>query len=124
MTKIKPPDGSSPLGLTPSDAPTHGAETPGASFRDLLQSPVALEKNAVSQIGAAAAQATPAPEALAQAVRGGLITGEQAVERLVERALAAVAGTLSHSQQVELRAALAEALHMDPVLRELRDAIG
>jgi uncharacterized protein with von Willebrand factor type A (vWA) domain len=66
------------------------------------------------------------PAALAQAVRSGALTPEQAVDQLVERAMAATgaAGALSQSQQAELRALLLEAVQIDPALRDLRDAIG
>jgi hypothetical protein len=62
-----------------------------------------------------------APGALAQAIRAGTISPDQALDRLVERAVAA--GPLSDPQRAELRAILANALQSDPALLELRDSL-
>lgn len=51
------------------------------------------------------------------------MTPDQALDRLVERAVGGVSASLSSAQQAELRTALLEALQIDPALRELRDAI-
>lgn len=117
-----------PAGLTPSDPHAPGAEGPaGTSFRDLLGSSLPVEKSAMSQPGISintSAEVSSEPAALAQAVRNGALTADQAIDRLVEHTLASVAGPLSPSQQAELRALLVEAVQVDPALRQLRDAIG
>ena len=122
MTSIKPPDpraaervGSSTPGET-GQAP----DATGPSFREVLG-------------GSAPAQASPRPEAtgptaganapgaLAQSIRAGTISADQALDQLVERAVAA--GPLTDPQRAELRAVLAVALQSDPALRELRDSL-
>lgn len=128
MTSIKPPDGRpatiSPTGVGPGEA--GGAERAGGpSFREALEraggaSPAERSDAVAAQTGAAAAD--PVAE-LAHAVRSGALSAEQAIERLVERAVGAVGGQLSPAERSELTAVLREALRSDPALRELQDAV-
>jgi hypothetical protein len=126
MTAIKPPDGRSPVSpLGPAAGrELEGVEkTGGPAFRDLLEG--ARPVGAAGGAGAAAGVAGADPVgALAQAVRSGAMTPQQAVDQLVERAVAAVGRSLSEPQRAELAALMHEALQNDPALRELRDAIG
>jgi hypothetical protein len=67
---------------------------------------------------------TDAISELAQAVRAGSVNAEQAIERLVERAVGGMGRALSAAQRAELTAVLREAVQNDPALRELRDSLG
>jgi hypothetical protein len=127
MTSIKP-SGGPPLPIQPSTTPAGQAGTAeqagGVSFRKALES--AASAGQVQQPAAAApgsVAADPLAE-LAQAVRSGALTREQALERLVERALGSAAAGLTPAQRAELAVVLREALQHDPALRELTDALG
>src|SRR5262249_15270272 len=113
------------IGPTSAQPGAEAPERPGASFRDKLEGPGA---SSPAQAGAAAAVANAAntrPIAeLAEAVRAGALSSEQAIERRVERSIGGVAHGLSLAQRAELTQVLREALANDPALRELRDAIG
>jgi hypothetical protein len=123
MTTIKPPDGRNPADrLGSTGATPHAPVGEGPSFREVL-GPASSEGATSTEVGAAASSATD-PAALAQAVRAGALTPDQALDRLVERAVAGAGGGLSAAQQGELRSVLREALQADPALRELRDALG
>jgi hypothetical protein len=71
---------------------------------------------------AATGAADPVSE-LAAAVRSGAIDSEQAIERLLDRAVGGVGSRLSSAQRQELTVVLRQALDHDPALRELRDAL-
>jgi hypothetical protein len=123
MTSIKPPDGR-PSAVPPAGAGEAGSaeRAGGPSFREALE----RAGGAVQAEGTAPAQTSVAADPvgeLARAVRSGALSAEQAIERLVERAVAAVGGQLSAAQRSELNAVLHEALQSDPALRELRDAV-
>jgi hypothetical protein len=125
MTSIKPPDGraSSVPPAGPGEAGS-AERAGGPSFREALERAGGAgqaEGTAPAAAGTSAA-ADPVGE-LARAVRSGALSAEQAIERLVERAVAAVGGKLSAAQRSELSAVLHEALQSDPALRELRDAV-
>lgn len=130
MTAIKPPDGPPVKGpLSPTAANTSGAAgsagPEGASFRDALEQATAAGKTAPTD-ASAASQGSAAPDAigeLANAVRSGALQPDQAVQQLVDRALAGVAGKLSEAQRLELTAVLRQALENDPALADLRNAI-
>jgi len=127
MSSIKPPGGA-PLPIQPSTTPAGDAgaaeQAAGPSFRQALDS--AAGTGQVQQPAAAApgsVTADPIAE-LAQAVRAGALSREQALERLVERAVSGVGAELTQTQRAELSAVLREALQNDPALRELTDALG
>lgn len=130
MTAIKPPDGPPPKGpLSPAASNTGGATgsagPSGTSFRDALEQATAAGKAAPTE-ASAASQSSAAPDAigdLASAVRSGALQPDQAVQQLVDRALAGVAGKLSEAQRLELTAVLRQALESDPALADLRKAI-
>jgi hypothetical protein len=127
MTSIKPPDpraaerlGSSIHGEA-GQAPQPSGTTSGTTFREARQG------SQPTQVSTRPEPAGPTPSAdaagaLAQAIRAGTMSPEQALDRLVERAVAT--RSLSEPQRIELRAVLVEALQSDPALRELRDALG
>jgi hypothetical protein len=125
MTTIKPATGgiTEQLGSTQASDVEHGPATTGTSFRELLQGPEATPPASHAPAAATGLESS-APSALAQAVRSGALTAEQALDKLVERAVTGTGASLSEPQRSELRALLQEALLADPVLRELRDAIG
>lgn len=121
MSSIKPPDGRSPASPTgPSgEGDVAGAQRSGDAFRDLLDAarPADVATGAASQAGAAAGG--DAIATLAQALRAGTITTEQAIDQLVQRAIAGMARDLSDAQRGELAVVLREALQNDPALRDL-----
>ena len=128
MSSIKPPDGrSSPIAPGVSD----GSSEPGAaervggpSFRQALEQAGSAERpQAASAAGSTGAAATDPIAELAQAVRAGALSPEQAIDRLVDRAVSGVGGQLSQAQRAELGAVLRSALESDPALSELRDAV-
>jgi hypothetical protein len=119
MTSIKPPDprAAERLGSSTPGETSQAPDAAGASFRAVLGSTPG-EASARPE----AARPTPGadtPSALAQAIRAGALSTEQALDRLVERAVST--GPLTDLQRAELRAILASALQSDPALRELRD---
>jgi hypothetical protein len=124
MTSIKPPDGRSP---TSPIGPAGGREVEGAdkaggpAFRELLEG---AHPSGASGTPAQAVGGGDPVGALAQAVRSGTITPQQAVEQLVDRAVSSVGRSLSDAQRAELVTVLQQALQNDPALRELREAIG
>jgi hypothetical protein len=128
MSSIKPPDGrSSPIATGTAD----GSSEPGAaeraggpSFREALDQAGGAERSQGVSAGATAGAATADPiSELAQAVRAGALSPEQAIERLVDRAVSAVGSQLSQAERAELGAVLRSALQSDPALSELRDAV-
>src|SRR6476469_9353314 len=95
MTTIKPPDGRSSSETLGSPATgANGADRTSGSFRDSLgpdapaPSAQVSGSSPLSQTGGT--QRTDEPGALAAAVRAGTMTPDQAVDRLVERAVAGV----------------------------------
>ena len=66
----------------------------------------------------------PAVVAVIDQVRAGRLSVEQAVERLVDDAVAAVADTLSPEQRQDLRSILRETIAADPTLSALANEIG
>jgi hypothetical protein len=128
MTSIKPPDGRSapgPVGPAGGKREAEGAERVGPGFREKLENASAAgsAKPTATHGAGPAAGADPVGE-LAQAVRAGTLSAEQAIERLVERAATTVGRGLSQAQRAELTAVMREAVQSDPALRELRDALG
>ncbi len=128
MSSIKPPDGrSSPIATGTAD----GSSEPGAadraggpSFREALDQAGGAERSQGVSAGATAGAVTADPiSELAQAVRAGALSPEQAIERLVDRAVSAVGAQLSQAERAELGAVLRSALQSDPALSELRDAV-
>jgi hypothetical protein len=128
MSSIKPTDPrSTPVSPSSPDSVEQGGteRAGGPSFRDALER--AGDAGHAQGPGAAAtargpAAADPVAE-LAQAVRSGALSAEQALERLVERAVSGVGRGLSQAQRAELTVVLRTALESDPALRELRDAL-
>jgi hypothetical protein len=128
MTSIKPPDGRSgpgPVGPAAHKREADAPERVGPGFREKLEgaSSAGSAKPTSTHGAGAATSADPVGE-LAQAVRAGSLSAEQAIERLVERAATAMARNLSEAQRTELTAVLRAALQSDPALRELREALG
>jgi hypothetical protein len=125
MTSIKPPDGR-PSSIPPAGPGETGSpeRAGGPSFREALErAGSAGQTEGTARAPAETAAAADPVGELARAVRSGALSAEQAIERLVERAVAAVGGQLSAAQRSELSAVLHEALQSDPALRELRDAV-
>jgi len=122
MTSIKPPDSRSAerLGSSTPGETGHANDATGPSFREVLQSSTPAQATARPEAAGPTAGAD-SPSALAQAIRRGTISADQALDQLVERAVGA--SPLTTPQRAELRAILAEALQSDPALRELRDSI-
>ncbi len=128
MTSIKPPDGRSPIGpLTPSGTGATSVDAPqqpgAASFRAALSDVSEAGAQAVATSGAPGAAGADPIAQLAESVRSGALTPEQAVERLVDRALAGMERTLTEAQRNELSGLLRAALESDPTLGELRAAL-
>jgi hypothetical protein len=96
-----------------------GAEGSGEAFRELLDSARAADPASKGTMAADASAGGDAIAALAQALRAGTISSEQAIEQLVQRAVAGMARDLSEAQRVELAGVLREALQNDPALRDL-----
>jgi hypothetical protein len=121
MTSIKPPDprAAERLGSSTPGETGHAPDAAGTSFREVLQGSGA--EQAARPEAANPTASMDAPSALAQAIRAGTISPDQALDQLVERAVAT--GPLSDPQRAELRAILASALQSDPALRELRDSL-
>jgi hypothetical protein len=129
MTSIKPPDGRSPAGAagsaTSSTRELEGPERAGESYRETLAGtgPAGAARASAAQNAVGAASADPVAQ-LAQAVRAGSVSPQQALDHLVERAVAGMARRLTETQRAELTAVLREAMQSDPALCELREAIG
>jgi hypothetical protein len=124
MTSIKPPDGRSPIGpIGPSSGSREpeAAERTGPSFRETLAGPSPTAAGAAAAQGAANADPI---ATLAQAVKAGSVSPDQALEHLVERAVSGMARRLTQAQRAELTEVLREAVQSDPALRQLRDALG
>jgi hypothetical protein len=124
MNPIKPPDGRPPIGPTGpgADSDVVGAERSGEAFHELLDGARPAGAPGTTGMGAApagAATGSDAIAALAQALRAGTITSEQAIDQLVQRAVAGMARDLSEAQRGELAVVLREALQNDPALRDL-----
>lgn len=122
MSSIKPPDGRFPASPTgPSgEGEVTGAQGSGEAFREALDAARPADAAATGAAAqSAAAAGGDAIAALAQALRAGTITSEQAIEQLVQRAIAGMARDLSEAQRGELAVVLREALQSDPALREL-----
>ena len=135
-----PADG--PAAADAPDAATPGGAAPaGADFREALNRAQAGQVGQAAQAGqaASAAQASQAGQSaqsaqashttdplaeLAGLVRSGALTSQQALDRLVERALGQVARGLSDAQRAELAGVLRTALESDPALQALRADAG
>jgi hypothetical protein len=114
MTSIKPPlppviSGSGPLAGAESVEQASGPAQAGA----------AAPTGAVGGAGAAG-QADPIAE-LAAAIARGELSAAQAMDRLVDRALAGVSAHLDAAQRAELAGVLRASLDGDPAVR---DALG
>ena len=128
MSSIKPPDGRPPISGPGSDAPDGASGTQGAgpSFQEILEGAPTGPTQGVAGVDGPQVDATGGADPvgqLAQAVRSGELTPDQAIEALVERAAGEMATHLSEAQRAELVAVLREAVESDPALRELRDAL-
>lgn len=127
MSTIKPADGRAAADALDSALPAegeHAERSGGPSFRETLAGPSPAQANREPDPAGVAASGASGSSVLAEAVRAGALTPDQAIEQLVERAAAAVSRSLSEAQRAELRAVLFEAVQSDPALRELREAIG
>jgi hypothetical protein len=130
MSAIKPPDGR-PTSVAPTgqgSSETGAAQrSSGPSFRQALdEARAATGSPAAGTVGAGGTAGAAAADPIAQlasAVRSGAVSAEQAIERLLDRAVGGVSARLSQDQRAELTAVLRQALEHDPALRELRDAL-
>jgi hypothetical protein len=135
MSSIKPPDGrgaggGAPVATLPGATPAAGeaggaVPAGGADFRDALARAegAAGGPSAEAQAAAGVKGGDPLAE-LAGLLRSGALTREQAVERLIDRALSQVGRGLNDAQRAELAVVLRTALEADPALQALRDDLG
>jgi hypothetical protein len=119
MSSIKPPSGKSPGMPTTTEvggaSRTGAAQVPSDAFKKALDEP-----GAVSSASAARAAPKAGVAGIAQELRAGHISGEVAVQKLVDRALAkADSAGLSPAKRTELEAVLRDALASDPTLSQL-----
>jgi hypothetical protein len=125
MTSIKPPGGRVPAAGVDSGAAPGKAEeaerADQASFREQVSGPSGSSAPAAASIAGTTA-ADPIAQ-LAQAIRSGTVTREQALEQLVERAVSGLSKTLTKAQRDELTSVLRQALESDPALLELQTAL-
>jgi hypothetical protein len=120
-TPIEPPGSPPPGGAEPGDDPgAERAEGRPGEFREAVES--AAEADVGPADGAPEAAGTSSASPLGdirQELAAGRIDVDQAVERLVQRALGSAAG-LPESDRAALEAQLREALSEDPTLLALR----
>jgi hypothetical protein len=119
MSSIKPPDGRTPVSGTPGESPRAEGPTSGPGFREVAAS----DAPQGAQQAEASGGADPVAQ-LAEAVRSGQLSPEQAIDQLVERTAARLGGQLDASRRAELTAVLREAIDTDPVLAELKESFG
>lgn len=128
MSSIKPPDGRGAVGgvpTAPGQAPFAAAPA-GADFREALARAegAAAAEGAQAASGPAAALGSDPLGELAGLVRSGALTPDQALDRLLDRALGQVGRGLSEAQRAELAVVLRTALEADPGLQALRSELG
>ena len=112
MSSIKPPGSLS--------------DAPAATEAAAVESSGRAEAPRQSEPAAQPVEAAVTPDAIAQiatAVGEGALTVDQAIERLVERAMGPVVSQLSEAERDELVALLRDALANDPALVSLRDSL-
>jgi hypothetical protein len=120
MTSIKPPLPPVVPGAGPLDPAVDAAAVESVESATSASSAAgAAGPQAVSGVGATG-QADPIAE-LAGAIARGELSAEQAMDRLVDRALADVSAHLDGAQRAELASVLRAALDGDPAVR---DALG
>ncbi|MDH5673600.1 MAG: hypothetical protein OEZ06_15705 [Myxococcales bacterium] len=129
MSSIKPTD-AKPAGSAATGSGVEsggGADAAGAAFRKVLEGAegvAAPEVSAGVGVAEAAGGAQGASvESLAEAVRSGAITAEQAIDALVEQSIEGLGGVLGPEERGEIGALLRQALQDDPALAALRDAV-
>jgi hypothetical protein len=117
MTSIKPP---LPPAVPGTDSSAGAAGVEGVA--DPAKTGAAAPTTGVDPVGAAGAagQADPIAE-LAAAIARGELSAAQAMDRLVDRALAGVSAHLDAAQRAELAGVLRAALDGDPAVH---DALG
>lgn len=119
-TPIKPPGGSPEGAPESAEAPDESGSDVG-ELRDMVEG--AEASGSVSGRGgvteSAATQASSPVDALRADVASGRLDADEAIERLVQRALAGAPG-LDEPQRAALEAQLREALAEDPTLVALR----
>src|SRR4051812_4559736 len=109
MTSIKPPSVGSPVDRPGSaSSPLDGPGRAGPSFRDVLGPEATGGAASAQDVGQARVAADPA--SLVEALRAGMLTPEQALDRLVDQVVGKAGTTLTEAQQSELRSVLLEAL--------------
>jgi hypothetical protein len=120
MTSIKPPLPPVVPGAGPLDSVGQAEGAAGVeSVESTTSASAGRGASAVSGVGAAG-QTDPIAE-LASAIARGELSAEQAMDRLVDRALANVSVHLDGAQRAELAGVLRAALDGDPAVR---DALG
>jgi hypothetical protein len=119
MTSIKPPGGKPPSG--PADAAshpsgsTHGAERAGPTFGETLRE--AADAARTERAGPSQPPAALEPvAALAEAVKAGELSADQAIDQLLERTVGELAPRLTGAERAELLSTLRSALETDPAL--------
>lgn len=139
MTSIKPPlPPVVPLDPAQGSSGVDSAESTAGAERAAAPASVGAERAGAGApapgpggVGGAApaGQAGPAPQAdpiaeLAAAITRGELSAAQAMDRLVDRALAGVSAHLDGAQRAELAAVLRAALDGDPAVRDALGAEG
>ncbi|MDD9940884.1 MAG: hypothetical protein OXU20_07610 [Myxococcales bacterium] len=124
MTSIKPPGGKHPLDGATGASLDVGAEAVSATATE-TDKPVAAgvgvsSADGVSEAGSVDQVELGPLEALSADLASGRIAPEAAVEALVQRALADVAGVLSAEQLQDLEATLRAVFADDPTMSALR----
>jgi len=123
MTSIKPPPPPTIPGAGPLDPVAFTDQASATQGVESLESATSASATAgaggVSGVGPAG-QADPIAE-LAGAIARGELSAQQAMDRLVDRALADVSAHLDAAQRAELAGVLRAALDGDPAVR---DALG
>jgi hypothetical protein len=120
LVKIKGPEGSPPPAADPAaGAATGGASAPhGAAFHDSLAIGDAAGAAAGDQPAAVAAAPEPALRDIAAALRSGSLSGREALERLIDRAVERIAAPGDAGLRQRLRTALRDLAASDPPLAE------
>lgn len=120
-TPIKPPGSPPPGGPEPGDGPhTERAEGRPGEFREAVEDAAEADVDAATAASETERASGASPlGALRADLEAGRIGVDQAVDRLVERALSSAAG-LAPSERAALEAQLREALSEDPTLVALR----
>lgn len=119
MTSIKPPGGKPSSGSTDAAArpsgSTQGAEPTGPTFGETLRE--AADAARTERAGPSQPPAGLEPvAALAEAVKAGELSADQAIDQLLERTVGEFGPRLGAAERAELLSTLRSAFETDPVL--------